>query len=369
MRRGLSIGLAVLLLVGVLAVILLTRQNGSNSGSQPLTLVRGVIGSEKLPFFNDADVQAAFAKHGFRVQVDTAGSREIATTTNLSAYDFAFPAGEPQANKIKADRKITHLYQPFFTPMAIATFRPIADLLTAAGVIHTEGSLEVLDVNAYLALVAKNERWTDLPGNTAYPAGKSILITSTDVRTSNSAAMYLSLASYTANGNNIVTSPHQADGVLPTVAPIFLRQGFVAGSTEEPFQDYLTIGAGKTPLVMIYEAQFRGAQIAGNQLPANAVLVYPSPTVYAKHTLVPLDAKGDSIGRLLSTDSTLQHLAVAYGFRINDAAYSHSFATAHHIADLPSLTNVIDPPTFENLEYLINGISALYRQQQETHTP
>ena len=33
-----------------------------------------------------------------------------------------------------------------------------------------------------------------------YPANKSVLITSTDVRTSNSAAMYLSIASYVANG-------------------------------------------------------------------------------------------------------------------------------------------------------------------------
>ncbi|MGH7686248.1 MAG: hypothetical protein ACREN2_05465 [Candidatus Dormibacteria bacterium] len=366
MRRAASVGLAALLLIGVVVVIVATRHSGSSSGSSQQTLVRGVIGSEKLPFFNDPAVQAEFAKQGYRVQVDTAGSREIATTTDLSKYDFAFPAGEPQANKIKADHKIAHVYQPFFTPMAIATFQPIVDLLTTAGVMHQQSGIEVLDVNAFLALVSKNERWSDLPGNTAYPAGKSILITSTDVRSSNSAAMYLSLASYSGNSNNIVTTQHDADTVLPRVSPLFLRQGFQASSSEEPFQDYLTIGIGKTPMVMIYEAQYRGAQIAGNQLPANAVLVYPSPTVYSKHTLVPINSKGDTIGQLLTTDPTLQHLAVQYGFRVNDATYSHSFAAAHHVPDLPALTNVIDPPTFDILEYMINSIDSLYKTEAQT---
>jgi hypothetical protein len=362
MRRALSAGLAALLLIGVLVVILVNRSGASHPQPQGTTLVRGVIGSEKLPFFNDPQVMAAFASHGYRVQVDTAGSREIATSTDLSHYDFAFPAGEPQANKIKADHKVARVYQPFYTPMAVATYQPIVDLLTQAGIVHPQGALQVIDVKALLAAVAKNERWTDLPGKT-YPATKSILITSTDVRSSNSAAMYLALASYAANNDNIVTAPAQADAVLPAVSPLFLRQGFVAGSSEEPFQDYLTIGIGKTPMVMIYEAQFRGAQIAGNQLPQGAVLAYPSPTVFSKHTLVPLNAKGDAIGRLLSSDTTLQHLAVQYGFRINDTAYTHSFAVAHHIPDPPGLTDIIDPPTFENLEYMINAISRLYSQE------
>src|SRR5690242_14401971 len=102
MRRILSVSAAALLLLGVLALILINHKSSSTPSANGLTVVKGVIGSEKLPFFNDAQVQAAFAAHGYRVQVDTAGSREIATTTDLSHYDFAFPAGEPQANKIKA---------------------------------------------------------------------------------------------------------------------------------------------------------------------------------------------------------------------------------------------------------------------------
>jgi hypothetical protein len=366
MRRVLSLGLAGLLVVGVVVVIVISRGGSSGTNSQSLTLIRGVIGSEKLPFFKDPQVQAAFAAHGYMLQVDTAGSREIATTTDLSKYDFAFPAGEPQANKIKADHKVSRVYQPFFTPMAIATFQPIVDLLTSAGVVHNTGGLVTFDVKPFLKMVAMNERWTDLPGNTTYPATKAILITSTDVRSSNSAAMYLSLASYSANGDNIVTSAAQADAVFPTVSPLFLRQGFVASSSEEPFQDYLTIGIGRTPMVMIYEAQYRGAQIAGNSLPQQAVLMYPSPTVFSKHTVVPLNSKGDAVGQLLSDDSTLQHLAVQYGFRINDTAYEHTFAQSHHLPDVPALINIIDPPAYENLEHMIVAITQLYSQEVPT---
>ena len=45
---------------------------------------------------------------------------------DLSAYDFAFPAGTPQAQKIKADNKATTVYVPFSTPMVIASFVLVA---------------------------------------------------------------------------------------------------------------------------------------------------------------------------------------------------------------------------------------------------
>ncbi|AJE68767.1 hypothetical protein SB89_07235 [Corynebacterium glutamicum] len=69
-------------------------------GSSNLTEVRAVIGSEKKEFFEDPEVIEAFADHGFEVNVDTAGSRRIATDVDLSPYDFAFPSSAPAAQKI-----------------------------------------------------------------------------------------------------------------------------------------------------------------------------------------------------------------------------------------------------------------------------
>ena len=358
MKRAAALVLAAVLGVGVLAAIVISvRGRAGNASGQPLTLVRGVIGSEKQPFFNDPEVIRAFHTNGLDVKVDTAGSRQIATTVDLSRYDFAFPAGAPAAEKIKRDHKATTTYLPFYTPMAIASYKPIAQLLVNAGVAKDEGGYYSFDTSAYMKLVAANKRWSDLPNNTTYPTSKSILITSTDVRTSNSAAMYLAIASYVANGSNIVQDPTQGAAVLPQVQPLFLRQGYTSTSSEGPFQDYLTIGMGATPMVMIYEAQFVARAAANDgSITKEMVLMYPSPTVYSKHTLVPLTAPGDRVGKLLATDPDMQRLAIKYGFRTNDTAAFTKFVNAHKVILPSTLFNVIEPPTYDSLESMISTI-------------
>jgi hypothetical protein len=356
MRRALGLILAAVLGVGVLAAIVISVRGRLDSPAQQLTVVRGLIGSEKQPFFSDPEVIKTFRDHGLDVRVDTAGSRQIASL-DLTHYDFAFPAGVPAAEKIRLARKVNTSYSPFYTPMAIASFRPIADLLVTAGVAKNQGGYYTFDMQAYLQLVARNARWTDLPNNSAFPSTNSILVTSTDVRTSNSAAMYLALASYVANGNNIVQDPTQGAAVLPKVEPLFLRQGFTATSSEGPFQDYLSIGMGKTPMVMIYEAQFVAqAALNDGSITKDMVLMYPSPTIYSKHTIVPLTPVGDRAGRLLMTDPTLQRLAVKYGFRTNDTTAFNKFVSAHKIVLPPTLFNVIEPPSYETLESMISTI-------------
>jgi hypothetical protein len=359
MRRGLSIGLAAVLAVGVIAAIVVSVANKIKPGGTgtQLTAVVGVIGSEKQPFFDDAEVKRAFASHGLDVRVDTAGSRQIATGTDLSKYDFAFPAGEPAAVKIRKDRKTNASYQPFYTPMVVATFRPIADLLAGDGVATNEGGYYTLNMTKYEELVRQATRWSQLKNNTVYNTDKKVLITSTDVRSSNSAAMYLAIASYVANGNNIVQDQGQADTVLAKVDQLFLAQGFTQASSEGPFTDYISIGMGKEPLVMIYESQFVARAASGDgSITPDKVLMYPSPTVFSKHTLVPLDSKGDQVGQLLQTDATIQALEVKYGFRTANASKFQQFAAAHKVIVPDTLANVVDPPTYEVLEYMISAI-------------
>ena len=361
MGRILGIVLAALLAVGVVAAIGVSVSGRFRSQPVATVTVRGVIGSEKDPFFRDSEVQAVFHRHGLDVQVDTAGSREIAKTVDLSRYDFAFPSGVPAAQKIKADHKAATVYSPFYTPMAVASFKPIVQLLVANKIARDEGGYYQLDMQAYMDLVAKNARWSDLPANTAYPASKSILITSTDVRKSNSAGMYLAIASYVANGNNVVQDQGTASQLVPKVAPLFLRQGFTESSSEVPFDDYLSIGIGKSPMVMIYEAQFLARATAHDRaITPEMVLMYPSPDVLSKHTLVPLKPNGDRVGRLLMDDPELQKLAVKYGFRTNDSAAFSNYLKARGVPLPPQLVNVVEPPAYEPLETMITGIERLY---------
>jgi hypothetical protein len=168
--------------------------------------------------------------------------------------------------------------------------------------------------------------------------------------------MYLSIASYVANKDNIVQDASESAAVLPAVEPLFLRQGLTASSSEEPFQDYLSIGIGKTPMVMIYEAQFLAAAAASNgSITKDMVLMYPDPDVLSKHTIVPLTSNGDKVGQLLLNDPQLQKLAAKYGFRTNNAATFNQFLSAHGLTT-PSLVDLIEPPTYENLEAMITAI-------------
>ena len=97
MNRVLGLSLAALLAIGVLVAIVASYALRHPAPAASLVTVRGVIGSEKLPFFQDQDVMNEFHAQGYDIKVDTAGSRQIATTVDLSKYDFAFPAGVPAA--------------------------------------------------------------------------------------------------------------------------------------------------------------------------------------------------------------------------------------------------------------------------------
>ena len=346
-----------MLIVGVGYGIISSIANSLGPGTAQL---RGLIGSEKLPFFQDPKVIAALKRGGFEVSVATAGSRQIAGM-DLSAQDFAFPAGGPAAEKIRRDHTGTTAVVPFFTPMAIATWAPIVDILKANHLVVDRGGYLAFDVAAYMRLASSDTRWKDLQQSAAFAVNKSVLITTTDVRRSNSAAMYLSLTSYVANGDSIVTNAGNLDSIVDTVAPLFLRQGFVENSSEAPFEDYLVQGMGKSPMVMIYESQYiaRAAAADGSITPQNQ-LIYPEPTIFSKHTFVSLTPNGARLGQFLETDPEMRQLAVQFGFRTSDTAAFQSFVTEHKLSVPASLIDVIDPPTYETLEALITRLEGLY---------
>jgi hypothetical protein len=335
---------------------------GCSTAGKP-TVVRGVIGSEKQDFFRDPQVVKAFAGHGLKITVDSAGSRQIATSVDLSRYDFAFPSSAPAADKIQRARGTTVKYAPFSSPMVIATFQPIADLLAAVGVAKKGETGWTFDVARYLELVGKGTRWDQLRGNTVYPVRKDVLVSTTDPRSSNSAAMYLAIASYVANGSAVVQGTAAEDKVLPLVSKLFLDQGYTENTTEGPFEDYLSAGMGKTPLVLAYEAQFVGHAVRGDIRP-DMLLMYPSPTVLSKHTLVPLNARGDTVGRLLTSDPELQRLAALHGFRTADTASFAKVTAEKRVRVAPDLIDIADPPSYDTLEHLLDGVAKRYGTPQ-----
>lgn len=365
-RRGLFAlaGAAGVVAVGATAWAV-TRPDSAPAPAAPvagaaLTKVTGVVGSEKAAFFADERVAGVFAAHGYDVRVEAAGSREISTSVNLDGRAFAFPSSLPAAERLKREMGVSAQFVPFYSPMAIATFTPIVQLLDAAGVVKFDGPAPSLDFSAYIDLVQRGVRWDELAGNTSYRVGKNILVSTTDARTSNSAAMYLAVASYVVNDHAVVRGATAEQHVLPTLQRLFLAQGYTEGSSAGPFEEYLTAGMGPTPMTWIYEAQYVAAAVEGRLRP-DSVLLYPSPTVLSRHTVVPLTPEGEEIGALLHTDTELQSLAAEHGFRTGDVARFDEVVAEHDIPVSPDLVDIVDVPAYETLEHLIDGVAAAYR--------
>ncbi|MBO1902219.1 hypothetical protein J4H92_09700 [Leucobacter weissii] len=366
-----GIALIGLGIAAVLVVQLLGLGRGGSDGrpSGPLTVVQGVVGSEKQAFFDDPEVQRVFADHGFDVRVTSSGSLRMASLPDLAENDFAFPASAIAAKNIedKVDG-VVGTHELFFSPMAVATFQPILDLLAENGVAEQGADDKwVIDIAAYLELVAADTRWNQLEGSEAYASPRTVLITSTDIRSSNSAAMYLSLAAYVLADNSVVTSQTQAQKLLPELGKLFLAQGYSGSSSAAPFATYLAQGMGAVPMVMIYEGQFLEELIKENsRITDEMVLAYPSPTFFSTHTGVTFSEHGEQVMRVISEDAELARLLAVHGFRAtgdNQALFTEFVAEQGLEAEFASpgsFVNIAQEPSYEVLDYLLTRIGEEY---------
>src|SRR5262245_63868892 len=164
MKRILGPLLLVLLIAGVGWGI--WRSVGDSLRHRNVTPVHGLVGSEKSPYLTDPRVLAILRRHGLDVQVEKAGSREMAARTDLSKYDFAFPAGAPAAIKLMQQTGVKKSHNPFFTPMAVASWRPIVTVLSSNGMVRQEpDSTLILDMHKLLDVMRRGTRWRDSPRN------------------------------------------------------------------------------------------------------------------------------------------------------------------------------------------------------------
>lgn len=352
--------LLALLVLGVGYGLWKSHSETSTAGrATAIETVRGLIGSEKESFLTNPQVQEILRSHQITLEVEKAGSRQIVQRTDLKNYDFGYPSGQPSAVRLQQMVRAGETFTTFYTPMVIASWAKLIPPLEKAGIVEKRaGVVYVVDMERLLKMMEQGTRWKDLQGNKDFAVGKSILINTTDLRTSNSAAMFLALMSYIANSSNVVQSNAEASKVLPMLMPIFLKQGYQELSSAGPFDDYLSMGMGKAPMVMIYESQFIEHLLHTPQRDPEMVMLYPEPTLFAKHILVPFNEKGKKLGQLLATDPQLQAIASRYGYRTSNAEL-FTRTTQPLGGGIPAtLTNVIDPPTHEMMERMISAIEA-----------
>src|SRR5690349_10402115 len=158
MKRVLGPVLLIALLAGV--GFALWRSLRESLGNRRVVVVRGLVGSEKMAYLTDPRVLKALRRHGLDLHVEKAGSREMAARTDLTQYDFAFPAGAPAATKLMQQTGAKKSYNPFFTPMVVASWKPIVEVLASNGLVRSgSDSTELLDMHKLLGVMRSGSRW------------------------------------------------------------------------------------------------------------------------------------------------------------------------------------------------------------------
>ena len=347
-------GAVVVLLVTVLGFVVVDR-----FGSSPV-VVEGVVGSEKVPLFEDERVRGRFAELGYDVRVRPRGSRLMAERADGS--DFVSPSSTIASEHVRELHDVDTEYRPFSTPMVMLSHEPMARALEEAGVARVaEDGVWSLDMAAYLELTRDRTRWRDLPGDSVSSGNRNeVLARTTDPRTSNSAAMHVVVLSYLLNGEEVVSPGSVDTDITDTLARLFLAQGQPPESSRQPFEQYRNLGAGHTPLLWAYESQYVHARVLGPAPPEDAVLMYPEPTVYSTHTIVPFSDAGDEVGRLLTEDPELGALVSEHGYRTDDTEHFRTLADDHGLPVRPQVGDVVHSPTHEALEALLNAIEKAY---------
>jgi hypothetical protein len=120
---------------------------------------------------------------------------------------------------------------------------------------------------------------------------------------------------------------------------------------------------GSKPMVMVYESQFLGQQMSergSKAMTDDMILMYPEPIALSKHVVVALTDNGNDVGRLLTEDPELNTLAAKHGFRPADRDKLVDALNEHNLPLPEPFVDVIEPPSYERLESLINKISAKY---------
>ena len=327
--------------------------------------INGLIALDVEPYFKDERVRKILADKRLPVSVTRVGSRDMAAKVVAGGVaagtpDFFFPSGVVAANQIvDAARKVgitVAQSSPFYTPMVMASWAPIAQILVTNGLAKPLGDKTFgVDMAKLTALMLAKKRWKDLQGSAAYDVTRSVLISTTDVRRSNSAAMYLALTSHAVNGD-IVSDRPTAQAVAAKVAELFKRQGYQENYVNGNFDDYVSIGIGKTPLAFIYEYQMVQFALAKKVQP-DMVLIYPQPTIVNKVVFVAVSERAKALADLLAGNAELQRIGVEYGFRIADTGVFMQAVKPTGLAVEQRLSQVVDPPSFEIMGEMIDVVA------------
>lgn len=272
---------AVLIAVGVVA------WNHYGNAPGPVTTVR-MWGED--PLFNDPRVTAELRGQGLAVQQNspdpevTCGNPGVIAEFDIS--DSSKESASCYSNLAQKERKIANEYDPFGGLMVIMTYKPVVALLKQLHVVSEINGITVFDVKQYLKVFSSGERWSEIPGNTAYPSQSRILLSSTDPKQSNLGAILADIAYAAQNGGDTPTSIGPRDSRVPAVRNLFSDLGELQNNSVPLVNQFLSGGMGENPMAMVYEDQYLDAVLTHEATDPTLTAMYPTPEVSTDDTLV-----------------------------------------------------------------------------------
>ncbi|MFO1434707.1 MAG: hypothetical protein U1F76_32275 [Candidatus Competibacteraceae bacterium] len=325
--------------------------------------LKGVISLNVEPYFKDPRVQQILADHRFKIEVLRIDSQDMPpkVSTAPDAPQFFIPAGVLVAQRINEAAKKLNLtattYNPFYSPLVVASREPVVQVLVANGVAVKSGDrVYDLDLGKLIKLMLQKKHWNELPEHRIYDVNRRVLIATADPRTANSGIMYLALVSQSLNGNEVVTNRETARRLACESADLFKRQGHQEDYVDKVFNDYLSGGMGEVPLALLYEYQLVYYALENKTLPPGAVLLYPKPTLFDKETFIALSKDAEALGDLLSTNPELQKLAVEYGFRGTDSTVFKEMTGQVGFSVKETVDDIMSPPANEIMDEMLKVI-------------
>ena len=209
-----------------------------------------------------------------------------------------------------------------FSPLAVASWEPIQRLFTWEQFIpHQVFSLATeLRFEPLAEIIHARKTWNQLDQRQRYYSNaQPIQLAVSTQQSSRLNVIYLHMLELAQRNAQAALSPKDSAAQVETVHtstdPTSYAERIqnllplIPKSYSDPFEDYLNIGVGKVPLVLITESQYLAAKYT-HKLPASAdpVLLYPSPTFVLKYSLQPQTPAGAKLATLLAENSALRKI-------------------------------------------------------------
>ena len=351
--------IALLAVVAVVGGTLVWRQ-AQPKPAAPVEQVKitGYLGGEKIGLFDDPKFQEAAAKQGIDIDYRKAGSLAM-MDADRSGMDYLFPSSRAaveygNAKGVKAEQSDI----AFNSPIVLYSHKAVVDGLVSGGLITKDGSGAYhMDMAKAVDAMKGNKTWADV----GYQAGYGqFRIDSTDPVQSNSGNEYAALVATVLNGGQ----PATVDSVnrdAATIKAIFAKSGWMETSSEDSFNQFLTLGVGSKPMMVGYESQILDLAVnqpnAYQQIKDDVVIVYPTPTVWSTHTLMALDDNGAKLLDVLKS-SDVQKLAwERHGFRAANFAGTDPISRFGVPSAADQLTAVSELPNNDAMQAIIAALS------------